>query len=301
MSLDRDRLSVLEKVKFFKKVSVWSFNYRIDPTAWLSNFNVDEQDIAVALLDACVYFSPELTNRILVATFHRLSAYLPETAGTDRASAWDRFRRRAIVTYPTDERPNATDSGRGYLRKGRAVLALLQEQFMDPEAALQARCSNPERPVVFLDDFAGSGSQFCETWTRPYDFGGVQRSFASCVQGAQIAYLPILSTTLAVDNIGKCAPSVLLEPGHTLGPEYSALSANSIIWPSPELQARALGVLRSASARAGIPLGDGEHVDDWCGYRRLGLALAIDDTTPDACLTLLYWEKNGWRPLFRRP
>jgi hypothetical protein len=303
MLYDREIVRVKEKLGFFRKAAIWPLQFRFDPDGWLSNFRPDELDIAVALLDGFSYFAPELTEKILVTSFHQLSLY-----GTNRAAApvgrvkeWHEFRESVIVTYPTDERPGATDSGRTYLRKARAILGLEQEQYMDPVDALAARIRDPARPLVFLDDFAGSGNQFCETWHRSYAISGQRWSFYSAGGSGLFAYIPILGSYVAVRSIARCAPKVLFLPGHIIGEDYSAFHPESLLWPSHELQVKARDVIYEASARAGIPLGDGSDPDDWCGYRELGLALAIDDTIPDACLTILYWEANGWQPLFRRP
>ncbi|HET7231708.1 MAG TPA: hypothetical protein VFJ16_16980 [Longimicrobium sp.] len=292
-----------EKLEFFKKAAIWPLEFSFDPEGWLTNFRDDELDVAVALLDGFSYFAPELTKKILSTAFHRLSHYVadPSSAPAERINLWDGFRESVIITYPTDERPGATDSGRTYLRKARTILGLEQEQYMDPVDALSARILDPSRPLIFLDDFAGSGNQFCETWHRPYMIAGRRWSFNSAGGAGLLAYIPILSSHMAVRSIDRCASNVLFLPGHVVGEEYSAFHPESVLWPSPEVQQKARDVIYEASARAGIPLGDGSVPDDWCGYRELGLALAIDDTIPDACLTILYWNANGWQPLFRRP
>lgn len=291
------------KIAFFKKAAIWPLEFKVDPEGWLSNFRPEELDVAIALLDSFWYYAPEFTKKIVATGFHRLSAVVSHrtAAATERRTAWTEFRRRVIVTYPTDERPGATDSGRSYLRKARLVLGLDEAHYLDPQDALAARIADPDRPIVFLDDFAGSGSQFCHTWERVYNVHGTGASFKSAGGAGVIAYLPVLASHLALTRIGTCAPSVLLLPGHTLGEEYSALHRDSLLWPTKELQRKSEDILFQASDRAGIPLGDGSIPDDWCGFHGLGLAVAIDDTIPDACLTLLYWETNQWRPLFRRP
>jgi len=56
---------------------------------------------------------------------------------------------------------------------------------------------------------------------------------------------------------------------------------------------------RVPATRAGIP--DTGGVNDWRGFHRLGLCLALHHKTPDATIPLLYWNQNGWQPLVRRP
>ncbi len=300
---EREVTRVLGKLSFFRKAAIWPVEITIDPEAWLTNFEPDEIPVAIALLDAFSYFAPEITKKILAATFHRLSSHVtdPSFSPEDRNRKWREFRANVIVTYPTDERPGATDSGRSYLRKARGLLGLKQEQYMDPPDALAARLKNPERALLFLDDFAGSGNQFCQTWIREYSVGAGRSSFRAAGGSGLVAYLPVLCSYLAVEVIAQYAPVVMLLPGHTLDEEYSAFHPQSLLWPTEELRARSHSVLYEASKRAGIPLGDGSKPNDWCGYRALGLAVAIDDTIPDASLTLFHWNANGWHPLLRRP
>jgi hypothetical protein len=300
---ERDGERVLSKLSFFKKAAIWPVEFPLDPEGWLSNFEQNEEPVAVALLDAFSYFSPEVTKKILAANFHRLSAVVTDPVAPikERSKQWHHFRANVIVTYPTDECPGATDSGRSYIRKARGILGLHQDQYMDPPDALAARLKNPARGLVFLDDFAGTGSQFCDTWIRPYSLAGQWTSFMDVGGSGLIGYLPILCAQAAINTMACRAQQVTLLPGHTLGEEYSAFHPESLLWPTDEVRNRSHDVLYGASKRAGIPLGEGGDPDDWCGYRSLGLAVAIDDTIPDACLTLLYWNANGWRPLFRRP
>jgi hypothetical protein len=294
---------VLEKLSFFKKSAVWPVEFKIEPEEWLKNFEPDEFEVAIALLDGFAYYAPEVTKKILTSSFHRLSIEVAafSLSNRERSRRWDEFRSRVIVTYPTDERPGATDSGRSYLRKARTVLGIDTSQYMDPHEALAAKLADSTKPLLFLDDFAGSGSQFCKTWRRPYPASGGVTSFQTIATDGMVAYIPTLCSHEAVHAILDCAPRLLLRPGHVLGEEYSVFHPQSIIWPSEELQSKSGYILRKASERAGIPLGDGSDPDDWCGFAGLGLAVAIDDTIPDACVTLLYWADNGWRPLFRRP
>lgn len=294
---------ITQKLAFFRKAQVWPVASGLDHPGWLSNFRDSELPVAIALLDFFAYFSPEMTSRIMAAEFRQLSDL---TAGHEHPAAqrrvkWDDLRREVLVTYPTDERPGATDSGRTYIRKARAILGLQASQFKDPDEALQARIRQPSTPIVFLDDFAGTGNQFSDTWHRQYPLpGGGTTSYHDVKSSAPTVYIPILASSMAVREIGLKAPEVTLRPGHVLTPEYSAFHSQSLMWPEG-LRHDAESVLHGASRRAGIPMGDGRQPDDWCGFGALGLAVALEDTIPDACLTLLYWERQGWKPLKRRP
>lgn len=297
----RDEVLIREKIHFFRKSAFWPHAAQLDTDGWLENFTEDERPVALILLDSFLYFSGDVTTKILNTEFHKLSNLVAplDMAITDRMSRWAEFKERVILTYPTDEEPGATDSGRSYLRKARGVLNLDESQFADPHDALARLHEDPTRPVLFIDDFVGTGNQFIQTLNRPYTVHGEVRTFSDYV-GARQIYMPILCTESASERIVRHAPALQLRPGHLLSDDYSIFHPESIVWPDgPDHDA--IDVVRAASERAGIPMGEGGAPNDWCGFGRLGLSVAIDDTIPDASLTIFYWEENGWRPLKRRP
>lgn len=297
----RDETLIRDKVEFFRKSAFWPLVAGPDAEGWLANFKDDDKTVALALLDSFLYFSSELTSKILASEFHRLSEVVCpfDMHPQQRRSAWRTFRSRVVVSYPTDEEPGATDSGRSYLRKARGVLGLKESQYADPADAIARLNQDPRIPILLIDDFVGTGSQVIQTWKRAYNIGGGLASFADFTD-AHIFYIPVLSTERARRRINIEAPTLHLRPGHLLTEEYSVFHEKSIMWPEG-LQPAGIEFVRNASKRAGIPMGNGAKPDDWCGFGSLGLCVALDDTIPDASLTLFYWEKNGWRPLKYRP
>jgi hypothetical protein len=176
----------------------------------------------------------------------------------------------------------------------RQVLGIPEDRILEPDKALEALLSR-KGPVVFLDDFVGSGQQFVKTWQRKVHLNGnAPMSFemlASVLRDTQFFYCPLVCTTYGRDEILKQCPMLNLYPAHFLGEEYSAFSLNSLIWPEA-LQVSATQFIQTASRRAGI--------DQWQGFRRLGLTVAFEHSVPDATLPLLYWNSNGWKPLIER-
>ena len=83
---------------------------------------------------------------------------------------------------------------------------------------------------------------------------------------------------------------------HLLSNRYSALASDSLLWPT-HLLAGAKDFIKTVSSRVGIPDTEGGSPDDWQGYEKLGLVLAIRDTVPDATIPLIRWNSNGWHPL----
>jgi hypothetical protein len=154
-------------------------------------------------------------------------------------------------------------------------------------------------PIVFVDDFVGSGEQFIKTWQRPITVPGSTLSFEriSSARLTDAYYCPLVCTQYGYDRITRNCPDVRLRPAHILSQKYGALDPDSFIWPS-HLKDTSRDFLLSASRRAGIPESGG--VDDWRGFHQLSLSIALGDSIPDATLPIFYWEQNGWRPLRRR-
>jgi hypothetical protein len=46
-----------------------------------------------------------------------------------------------------------------------------------------------------------------------------------------------------------------------------------------------------------MPDENGNNVNDWQGFHRLGLALAFEHGAPDATIAMLRWNANNWQPL----
>jgi hypothetical protein len=149
-------------------------------------------------------------------------------------------------------------------------------------------------PVLFVDDFVGSGDQFVKTWKRQYSLAdGSLRSFSDFDGLLSFFYAPLVCTAKGAATVARDCPNVALRPAHLLSEEYSADHPESVLWPK-QLRPSASSFIESASARAGIPSGRR------FGYRGLALAFAFEHSTPDATLPLFYWEENGWIPLVTR-
>jgi hypothetical protein len=294
---------ITDKCDYFVDVQLWPRHPKLNPSAWLSNFDEAEKEHAAHLLNGFLYLTSEVVDTCLAATIRGLSRQVGQpllVAPSDLKVKWDEFCSQVILTFPTDEDPNPTDSGPEYIRRARHNLGLSEAHYLEPQAALQHLLTNPNAPIIFVDDFVGTGNQFIQTWRRPYRIGGGFRSFADTVGAdARIFYTPILCTETGMQQINGECPAVVLEPTHLLGSRYSVFSDDSIIWPS-EMKPSGREFVLQASKRAGIPDSGGVQTDDCRGFANLGLAVAIGESVPDATIPLFYWETNGWRPLIRR-
>jgi hypothetical protein len=288
---------VLSKCGYFVDVQLWPVATKMDPGRWLSNFTSDEQAHATQLLNAFLYFSSGLLDQILVAAFQTLSRVVTTTSDPflTAQATWRSFCDRLVVTYVTGEKPSPTDSGYLFARKARQLLGVPEQRILSPERAAAELHLRGLLPVVFVDDFVGSGDQFVTTWKRTFKWPSGSGSFENLqkVKGGQFYYCPLICTEVGMSRIQSDCPGVSVRPGHLLSTKYSAVAADSILWPDA-LRSTAREMIHEASKRAGIPDHDCE------GYKGLGLALAFEHSVPDATLPLFYWSENGWYPLVRR-
>jgi hypothetical protein len=295
---------VQAKCDYFADVGLWPLKTTLHPEQWLHNFQDSELEHAIHLLNAFMYLSDSLVNEMFVAAFQTLSRFFRGYSDSLLASqvGWKDFLATVRFSYVTGEIPNPTDSGFAFARKARQLLGIPEERIQSPEATASELVDTGPWPVVFVDDFVGSGSQFLATWNRSIALSsGRQVTFAqlSRIRNQDFYYCPLICCAHGLQAIRQYAPAVRLNPCHVLSPNYSALVADSVLWPR-HLVPTAANFLKVASQRAGIPDSDGANTDDWQGFQKLGLALAFQHAVPDATLPIFYWEQNGWKPLIRR-
>jgi hypothetical protein len=294
----------LAKCEYFMQTHLWPLHAKLDPERWLSNFVPSEVDHALQLLNGFLYYSDTLSRNLFLSAFQDLSMHEARAPGAEPfsglRSSWRTFCDNALVTYVTGEDESPTDSGYKFARMARDYLNIDETRILAPAPLLEILASSGSRPVIFVDDFVGTGQQFVTTWRRRYRLGsGITTSFegmSSIKSDANFVYCTLIATEQGLQHIAVCCPAVVISAAHVLSPRYSALHPQSLIWPE-QFRPTANAFLRDASLRAGLPDTNGASVDDWQGYNRLGLALAFEHSTPDATLGILRWAKNGWRPL----
>ena len=264
----------------------------------MTNFPPEEEALAATLLEAFVYFSHELVDRLFIGAFDALAEEVTaaQTSYLDKKLVWKNFAGDVLITHPTGEMPNVTDSGYAFDRRARQLVRIPQEHILEPESVIETIVRSGPRPVLLVDDFVGSGDQFRKTWHRSYQIGSTNTSLADLAARADAEaffYCPLICTELGKLVIDQSCSGARLRPTHLLPTAYSANDASSLVWPE-SMRTDGQEFVRRASARAGIP-----PAQQW-GYSDLALALAFEHGVPDATLPLLWWEENDWIPLVRR-
>lgn len=306
MSVQVNEHIVLSKCESFVDYHLWPLYEKLNPRDWLSNFKDTEQEMAVHLLNAFIYFSDIITDQLFITAFLGLSRTLRplHPSYVRNKNAWSYFIDNILVTHVTGEIPNTTDSGYAFARRSRQLLGIQEDRIVEPGDAIVLMYRNAPTPwpVVFVDDFVGSGNQFRDTWFREYRVTPKKTtSFAelSKNRGQRFFYTPVICTSKGKATIERACPEVLLCPAHVVPENYSAIVADSVVWPLT-LRSQARDFIYEVSQRAGIPDTDGTDTSDWQGFHKLGLTLAFAHSIPDATLPIFYWQSNGWKPLLRK-
>jgi len=298
-----DKAEIIDAREYFARIGVWpAVPSEAKPKQWLANFLPSEKDHALALLDAFTFFNAATTTKLFTAAFKGIAAELvaDEVGYSSKRNKWTAFLDRVIITHPTGEAPNTTDSGHAFARLARQKFGVEETHTLTPELAIVASQRMVDAPVVFVDDFGGSGDQFLKTWRRKYRVSaGEVLSFAELAAtnlGAQYIYCPAVTTSCAVRRIAQEAPEVRVVASHVLPEQASVIHPDNPMIPD-ELKPDLMRVIIDASHRAGV---EPSHAVGPFGYFRLGLAIAFEHSVPDATLPIFWKPAPAWTPLYRR-
>lgn len=275
---------------------------KIDVHGWLQNFDASERTYASHMLGHFMFFSDEIVDALFLSAFQSLSNRF-RSHWCNRITAnrsWNEFLSKAIITIVQGEAPNPTDSGFLFARKARQVLGVPEDQIFSPDEALKAAADGFDGPIIFVDDFVGSGEQFLSTWKVKREISGHgSMAFQDLPrkQDQMIAYCNAILTDFGRTRISLVCPSLLLASGNVIPDTYSWTSESSLLWPENE-RATGIDFIRRTSKRIGL-IDDNGGQQDWRGFHKLGLGIAFEHSTPDATLPLFHWADN-WCPLVRR-
>jgi hypothetical protein len=291
-----------ERWRYLVEIGVWPKRANFDPIGWMSNFPAEESRLALRLLEGFTYFSTELVTQMFRSAFLNISQLIVTNKNSHvlAKNEWASFINSILVVRVTGEIPNDADSGFMFARLAREVLNISEAQIISPQQALEALSTGTAYNVLFVDDFVGSGNQFCETWMRQYNnqrytFTSFKNVVATFPSVSHFYYCPVICTELGKNSISQYCPEVQIVPAHFYGSKHSALSSDSEIWRE-DMRTEGPEFVKTASERAQIPDLNGS-VGCWQGFHKLGLALAFQHGWPDASLPLFYSTENNWKPL----
>ncbi|WP_131822606.1 phosphoribosyltransferase-like protein [Mycobacteroides chelonae] len=290
-----DADEVLATKKYLRVMGEWPPVDRIDAKKWLAAFHSKHKDFAVALLDAFVFISDRQVTKLFINAIHSISEEIsqPAVSYEEKRALWNIFLQSAVFTAPTGEDPNPTDSGHIFQRLARTEIGIEEERIVIDTSLREVVEYSGPAPLIFVDDFAGSGEQFLTTWNRQ-SWQGYPATVAQLAEKYKldVYYIPLICTEYAAKRIASEAPSVRIRAPHILTEVYCATDSNTIVFPE-ELRAEASQFVDEASENAGI--------DKWrYGFHELALSLAFEHSIPDACVAILWSEEGGWVPLMAK-
>jgi hypothetical protein len=289
--------SVLAKCEALKRSGIWAPEPKLRPSAWLDNFKDDnERLIAAVLLDNFIFYSDRAADRLLLSAFDRLeddvltgAISFPGRTGAD-------LLRELIFTPVEGEKPRPTDSGKALCGKLRDLAQIEDKRFFDPKVALQQ--ADRGVPVVFVDDFLGSGHQLIKTWRRPYR-SGTTPSFeaVSVTLSFPAICIAMVSTETALKTLKDEGIPISVVATHVLEDSYGVahLEAPPFTPPIPDFQSALRIFLTRHGGSLTLPpylqTGDGPQY----GFHELGLLFSFERKPPD-CTLPIFWAAGpqGW-------
>jgi len=296
-----DESNVLEACGRLVDFGAWD-QTKIDPQGWLTNFSTSERPFALVLLSRFTFLADHLVDQLFRSSFQNLSNMLLEgwPAFSEACNRWRDFCDRALITIVQGEDPNPSDSGWLFARKARQAIGIDQSKLFEPREVVAKLADGFSGPVVFVDDFVGSGEQFLSTWERPCLHTGGSASFQSLVKtsSATFYYCNAMTTEYGLKRINRRVPEVRISAGNVIPERYSLTDPGSLLWPK-SIRNEGIALVEEVGRRLGYSGDDGGE-NDWRGFHKLGLALAFEHSVPDANLPLFFTDKNGWTPLVRR-
>jgi hypothetical protein len=294
-----------QKWKYLSDISVWPIQNKFNPTGWLTNFTNDELIFAQQLLNSFIYYRDDLVRHLFLTTFNNLCQYIINYQDKHLISLtnWRSFLNQAYVVKVTGETPSDADSGFIFTRMARDMAGFSESQIISHEQAIDALLSRPNNPppIIFVDDFIGSGNQFDDLWKRNYFINNKKERTSYKKVSEKIEFLsfycPIVSTKIGYDRVSSLYKNLVVSPAYTLDKSYCAISHESNIWGELNFD-ESIDFLETASKRAGH-YDNGGGVDDWRGFQKLGLTFGFEHGTPDATLPIFTSNKGPWIPLVK--
>lgn len=294
-----DERQVLEACDRLVDFAAWP-RKKVDYRSWLDNFDHADRPLATIMLSRFTFLSHQLVDQLFITAFQNISNEVapPGASFDERSRLWHRFCDKVVVVPVMGENPNPSDSGWGFARKARQLLGISEDRLLGPGQAAAAMIEEPDRPIVFVDDFVGSGAQFLRTWRRVHPTALGPRSIASLPHRGSIHYCNVMMTEYGRDRLVAGAAGVSLVTGNLIPRSHNYACLGSAMWPRG-LAIRGAALARRIGNQLGFTESDGS-LRDWRGFHRLGLGIALEDSVPDANLPLFFSNANGWRPLVLR-
>jgi len=284
---------VLKRSTFFQDIQIWPINNKLNYEGWLSNFKTDEEKrIGYALLNSFIYYSDDMVNELLKKCLILSSCYI-KTIITN----WDvtDIYEKAVFSYMPGEKHHITDSGLHFARILKKVFNISESRILSPSNLFESITDIPKyTPIIFVDDFVGTGTQAKEAWN---DFNHNGINLNKLLQDRISIYCPLICNQRGYNRILKECMGLKLICNHILGDEYNLRKENCISWGGDiNLFNSAKSFLFTKGKELDIYSYCSNTVDIY-GYSCQGLSIAFEHGTPDATCAIYTYKSDDWKPL----
>lgn len=291
----------IEHYDYFRDVQACPLSDKFNYKGWLSNFKDKYQkELASLMVDFFNYYPENMVNQMLRTSVGRagyeLAKYFPGWKHED-------FKTRCYYSFIPGEDPNTSDSGYLFTRKLKNALNIPEERFIDYRDlhSLLESVKAP-LPIVFVDDFVGSGFQCYTAWCK--NEGGsfnLTLEQISVKYNHKFIYSPLIINHKGYSLLNKYCTGLILSPAHIIDEEYNLFNQNCICWKGEQKYFEdGVELILKKSDELGIPSTDGKSVNDEKGFNKQGLAIAFEHGAPDAIPAIFYWETENWTPLINK-
>lgn len=235
---------------------------------WLDQFAPEDRDCAVRLLDSVDF----ITGDQIAAAYR---SALPQLVGWDRAKS-KRTGKWRFVPYSS----SAGESGGSMLHRFRMANGLgstaFHELFIHKSELLMENLESSDT-VVFVDDFAGTGDQACNSWPE----------FQELLPGNPTSHLVLIAVTT------RAAYRIQNETGLVLNYGFMLNESDNVFSPkckhfTPQEKDSILGYCTKADKNSRR------------GYGDCGLILVFSHDCPTNSIPILHRFNTRWEGLFRR-
>jgi hypothetical protein len=287
---------VLLKCEALKRAGLWAAEPHMRPRAWIANFEQSDRAIAAKLLDRFTFYNSALTDRLLVASFDSIGDGMPKGPNAPSRAQLLSVIGSAVWTPVQGENPNPTDSGNLLCRRARQLLSVPEDRIVEADRAIAIAAQG--RPIVFVDDFVGSGEQFLKTWTR--SFNGESYAMVHSKNSFTAIYVTLVATAQGIARIYKEAPSVAVCATHVLEDRATIHGCSAT---DPQFAADIPLFLQKYASRLrpqeNYISGSARFLQ--YGFGSLGLMFGFHHSIPDATLPIFWAPGDGsWEPLIER-
>jgi hypothetical protein len=295
-----DYNTVIEKSDFFRNIQIWPVKNVLNYKGWLDNFSIqEEKEIASHVLDFFMFFSKQMIFQMLKTVVGYCGEYLKS-----RFPYWQHvdFLKKCIFSYIPGESISPTDSGHIFLRYLRDELHIPEENLLEFNKLLAfINKSSDSIPVIFIDDFVGSGAQCVKAWNKnKIGLCGETLSKIASKSSHTFIYAPLIANHIGYEYIKHNCIGLKLYTCYLLGNEYNLFDPDCLCWKNnKDLYLKGTELIISKSKELKIPDSAGKNVIDLKGFNQQGLALAFEHGAPDAIPAIFYWC-NNWTPLIKK-